>query len=160
MIDAFNNHCIYHQNTYLVLAGSPGDGQKELINYILSSPNSSRIKYLGQISRSVKFSLMSLCTAYVQPSFYEGFGCAVAEAMSVGSPIIASSSGGLEYLCSDASLRVDPYIIETVSSALNLISDSPAIRLDLASNAFARAHSLFSFDSKVKSFSKLFAHPT
>ena len=98
---------------------------------------------------------MHLCSAYVQPSFYEGFGCAVAEAMSVGAPIISSSAGGLGYLCANASLRVDPYNTQSICDALNIVSESASKRQALSDSAYNRAHTEFSYAKKVLSLKRI-----
>lgn len=154
LIDSFGKHCESNSDTYLILAGMPGDGFDKLKEHIGMSPYSSRIRCLGEISKRLKFSLLRFCTGYVQPSFYEGFGCAVAEAMSVGAPIISSSSGGLKYLCSNVSLTVDPYVHESIASALNLLIANTSLRDDLSRKAYIRANTIFSFNSKVSSFKK------
>ena len=42
------------------------------------------------------------------PSLYEGFGLPCLEAMSSGTPVVASNGSALPETCGDAALLVDP----------------------------------------------------
>lgn len=49
-----------------------------------------------------------MCHAYIQPSFFEGFGLSVLEAMSCGAPIISSNAGSLPEVAGSAALYFNP----------------------------------------------------
>lgn len=59
------------------------------------------IKHLGYVGNDEKYLLMSKARAFVFPSLYEGFGLPVAEAMSVGAPLVVSDAGSLRELADD-----------------------------------------------------------
>ncbi len=52
-----------------------------------------QVHYCGFVDEIEKAALYQLATAYLFPSFYEGFGMMVLEAMGAGTPVITSQSG-------------------------------------------------------------------
>ena len=71
-----------------------GDGSQRL----LLEENISKLGIADQVSligfKSNPFNELADCDLYVQPSLSEGFGLALAEAMSAGIPVLATSTGG------------------------------------------------------------------
>jgi glycosyltransferase involved in cell wall biosynthesis len=49
-----------------------------------------QIVFCGWVDESDKLALYALATAYIFPSFYEGFGMMVLEAMQAGAPVVVS----------------------------------------------------------------------
>ena len=66
------------------------------------------IRTLGYVSAEDKAALMARALAFVFPSFYEGFGLPVLEAMSLGAPVITSNLSSLPEVTGRAALPVDP----------------------------------------------------
>lgn len=64
--------------------------------------------------------------AFVMPSFYEGFGLPVLEAMGAGTPVICSDRGSLAEVGGDAALYVDPEKPDQIADWLKILED-PAI---------------------------------
>jgi glycosyltransferase involved in cell wall biosynthesis len=81
--------------------------------------------------------------ALVYPSFYEGFGLPVLEAMSLGCPVIASGTSSLPELAGDAALFVDPGKPESIRRAVERMLREPDLRarLSLAGRERARSFS-------------------
>jgi glycosyltransferase involved in cell wall biosynthesis len=69
--------------------------------------------------------------AFVFPSWIEGFGIPLLEAMSYGTPIVASDRGSIPEVVGEAALLVDAEDAEALASALNrvLTSEAEAARL-------------------------------
>jgi glycosyltransferase involved in cell wall biosynthesis len=62
---------------------------------------------------------------FAYPSLYEGFGIPPVEAMSCGTPVVASTAGALPEVLGEAALLVDPYDVEALADALwRAISDA------------------------------------
>ena len=60
----------------------------------------------------------------VQPSFEEGFGFPVLEAMTVGVPVVAANRGALPEVLGDTGLLVDPTDPDAMASAIHrMLSD-------------------------------------
>ena len=73
-----------------VVLGGDGDAsrfsQQALAAGVLGS-----IEFAGWIGKERKFQLLATCSAYVLPSYNEGFPVGIIEAMSAGIPIVASN---------------------------------------------------------------------
>ena len=65
--------------------------------------------------------------AFVFPSFYEGFGFPILEAMSLGCPVITSNCGAMAELAGDAALLVDPYKPEQIGEAMGRLLKNPSL---------------------------------
>ena len=88
---------------------------------------------------------MARATALVVPSLWpEPFGLVAAEALTVGTPVIASAIGGLRALLSDGEygLLVTPGDVEQLVAALDRILDDPQLRHELGTKGRARAQEL------------------
>lgn len=82
-----------HMN--LILAGSVGWKSKSLMQKIANSPCKAQIILPGYISESEKEVFLRNAHAFVFPSYYEGFGIPILEALSYGTPVITSHISSL-----------------------------------------------------------------
>jgi glycosyltransferase involved in cell wall biosynthesis len=83
--------------------------------------------------------------AYVQPSFAEGFGMPVIEAMSCGVPVACSNSTSLPEVAGDAAILFDPLITESISRALESLVFDENRRTELRCLGFQRSR-LFTWE--------------
>ena len=67
--------------------------------------------------------LLAAAAALVHPSFHEGFGITVLEAMRAGTPVIAGASAGIAELTGGAAALLDPRDPEVFASAMLAPSD-------------------------------------
>ena len=89
--------------------------------------------------------LYSGASSFIFPSFYEGFGLPVREAMKCGVPIITSNTSSLPELVGDAGVMVDPEDIDMQSQwILNIYKDSK-LKQKMSEKSIARAK-CFSWD--------------
>lgn len=106
LVDAFARARTTVPRARLVLVGSPGIGYAELELRIRRSGLDHRVTVAGHVSQSEVEGLMGAASAVVLPSLGEGFGFPVLEAMSVGTPVIASDAASLPEVVGDAGVIV------------------------------------------------------
>ncbi len=102
----------------LILVGSSGWKEESLKKEIRKNVFSQDIKRLGCISQEDKPGLYNLATVFVYPSFYEGFGFPLAEAMKCGKPSITSNNSSLGEIAQKGALYIDPFRPEEIGFAL------------------------------------------
>ena len=83
--------------------------------------------------------LYATAAALVHPSLYEGFGLTVLEAMSSGTPVIASRTPALLELCGDAATYVDPTDSRELAVEMARIAGDPGLRRAMSERGRQRA---------------------
>jgi glycosyltransferase involved in cell wall biosynthesis len=92
----------------LVIAGRATDAARPWLDRIARPPLAGRVRYIGYVDRARRREVYAGAAMLVQPSFEEGFGITVLEAMSLGVPVVAARRGSLPEVAGDAALFVDP----------------------------------------------------
>ena len=101
---------------------------KDLINEIELNKNVLR---LGFVSNEDLVVIYNLATVYCQPSFYEGFGLPVLEAMASGCPVVASKTQALVEVSGDMPIFFDPQDFNDMANKINLIFENKILRESL-----------------------------
>jgi len=112
----------------LVLAGGKGWKSQAIYKSYNESKYKSDIHFLGYISQSDKEILYSAAQVFVYPSYYEGFGFPILEAMAYGCPVICSNVSSLPEVAGDAALTINPYNNEEIEEALKIILSDQKLR--------------------------------
>ena len=94
---------------------------------------------LGPVEESALPELYSGALACVYPSFYEGFGLPVLEAMKCGAPVITSRDPAIHEVAGDAALRLDAQEVAAWTEALRHAAADAGWRQAMAAKALARA---------------------
>lgn len=92
----------------------------------------TRIHLLGYIPSHHLPALYRLATLYVQPSFDEGFGLPVLEAMKAQCPVVSSNQGSLPEVGGEAVAYFDPQKDGELAQIIHELLVSPAKRRKLA----------------------------
>jgi glycosyltransferase involved in cell wall biosynthesis len=119
----------------LVIAGRiPPEGEALL----RGSSTAVRIERRGYVPDSERRQLYERASMVVLPSFEEGFGLPVAEAMCVGVPVIVSKAGSLPDLVGGAGLTVEPDDRDGLAAAMQQVLEDAALRRRMIEAGFAR----------------------
>jgi glycosyltransferase involved in cell wall biosynthesis len=125
LIQAFNylkqKYKIEHQ---LVLIGQTGWKYQPILDTINQSPYRAEIHHLNYVTDDLVALFYTQAEAFIYPSFYEGFGLPVLEAMILGAPVITSNTSSLPEVTGDSALLINPNdSMELADAMLNLIRD-------------------------------------
>ncbi len=99
------------------------------------------IQYIGYVSEEDKPALYSGALAFVYPSYFEGFGLPVLEAMASGTPVITSYATSLPDVSQGAALLIDPYNISELVAVIQQVISDKSMRNDLRTKGIAVAQS-------------------
>ena len=80
--------------------------------------------------------------ALLHPSFIEGFGNPVAEAMACGCPVVTSDCSAMPEVAGGAALLADPRDPGAIAAALKRAVEDPALAADLRARGLRRAAEL------------------
>ncbi len=116
-----------YQYMQLVLSGKDSYFWKKIKNKF----EQKDIIYTGFVADDKLSKLYSEASVYVEPSFEEGFGIPILEAMGIGVPVVSSNAGSLPEVGGDAALYFDPKNIEEMASKIQLILNSEKLRNEL-----------------------------
>ncbi|MDD2889319.1 MAG: glycosyltransferase family 1 protein [bacterium] len=129
----------------LVIAGNPG-------NIKNSNP---KIIFVGEVSQQELTLLYNLASVFVFPSFAEGLGFPVLEAMASGCPVIASDRTSLPEILGDAGMLVAPSDIKGMMQAIKTITGNNEFRQDIIHKGLKRAK-VFSWENCAKKTMQLY----
>jgi glycosyltransferase involved in cell wall biosynthesis len=102
-----------------------------------------RITFVGAVPAGDLARFYGAADVFVMPTFYEGYGMAVAEAVAHGLPVVGSRTGGIPDLVDDRSgVLVPPGALDPLTTALDRVIRDDAWRAALATGAAARAATL------------------
>lgn len=155
IIRAFGLFAASHTDFSLLIAGKTQGTYYEQCRTLAKKLGiEERVRFLGYVTDAELAHLYSKATAFVFPSFIEGFGMPVLEAMSVGLPVITSNRGALAEVAGNAALLVDPESVGDIANAMSRIAADPALRQELIAKGYARAKE-FSWQKTAERFLRI-----
>jgi glycosyltransferase involved in cell wall biosynthesis len=129
----------------LVITGQRDFGFEQIYAVVAELKLADDVLFLESVEDSMLGALYRHAKVFVYPSFAEGFGMPVVEAMASGVPVVTSATTSLSEIAGDAALTVDPYNISTITDALVRVLDNEPLAHELSDKGIERAK-LFSWD--------------
>jgi glycosyltransferase involved in cell wall biosynthesis len=123
----------------LVLAGSAVEASTPWLERIGKPPLSGFVRHIGYVDPGRRRDLYEGARLVVQPSFEEGFGLPVLEAMTVGVPVVAARRGALPEVLGDAGLLVDPGDPDDIAAAMDRLIRNEEVAAACAERGKSRA---------------------
>lgn len=99
--------------------------------------------------------LYSAASILVYPSFYEGFGLPILEAMSCGTPVITSNVSSMPEVGGDAALYVDPNNTEEIKNKIDLLIKDTQLQKELVKKGLIQA-AKFSWEKCAKETARVY----
>jgi alpha-1,3-rhamnosyl/mannosyltransferase len=101
LLRAFAAVAVREHDVMLVLTGGEGPAEQHVLEQISQLGLRGRVRRTGLIPRRDVLAIVRGAVAMTFPSRYEGFGLPVLEAMSVGTPVLASDTAALPEVVGD-----------------------------------------------------------
>jgi len=124
----------------LVLAGKRGWLDNETIRAAQSESGAGDIVFTGYVADGHLNALYSGATCFVYPSYFEGFGLPILEAMKCGAPVIAGNRTSIPEVAGEAALLFDPFDTNSLVEGLARLLGDPQYRATLSSKGVQRAN--------------------
>ena len=99
--------------------------------------------------------LYSTTSAFVYPSFFEGFGFPPLEAQACGAPVISANRTSLPEVLGNSALLVDPWRIEELAISIEAVLEDEPLRNLLVDRGFKNS-SRFRWENTAESLIDLF----
>lgn len=117
-----------------LIIGHKGDAYPNLRKLCKLLGISDSVIFVGAINNSEVVGYLQKSICFVQPSDTETFGVAVAEAMSVGCPVVVSRRGALFEVASDNGIYVDQNSPESIANGVKNVFNMNSDDLSNLSN--------------------------
>ena len=123
----------------LVLPGAPTEHERDLRALADELGVADRVRFPAWISDDELEVLYNEATCVVLPSFIEGFGLPVLEAMARGVPVACSDRPALPEVAGDAAILFDPADPSAVTGAIRRLLRDDRLREELSAKGLERA---------------------
>ena len=140
----------------LLIAGRPGDASAGVEEALRDTSAGESVRLLGH--RTDVFDLYVACDVFAFPSFYEGLGCSLIEALGLGIPIIGSDADAVAEVLDHGRLGevVHRGDVSALAAAMTELITSPERRAELARRGLDQFAAQFELDRVVDSMVDLY----
>ncbi len=121
LIEAFSLIASKFKNLQLVIAGAKGWKFEDTFALVKKYGLTKRVVFTGYVSEKDKPALLKGACVFAQPSFWEGFGMDVLNALSLGKPVVLSKAGSLPEIAGNAGIYVDPQSVKSIAKGLRYV---------------------------------------
>jgi len=135
----------------LILAGRPGYEFENISQEIEKLPANIKKDVImpGYILDELAPMYLRAADLFAWPTYFEGFGMPLVEAMACNVPIVASNTTSTPEVLGNAGLMCDPNDYNTFASNMQKVILEPKLRLDLIEKGRSRLH-LFNWQNATK----------
>ena len=121
LIDAFSILVSQYPKISLVIAGKKGWLYESIFQKVKELELEKQIIFTDFVSEEDKPALIAGAKVFCLPSFHEGFGLDVLNAMACGIPVVVSHSGSLTEVAGNAGIYIDPNSSKSIATALSKV---------------------------------------
>lgn len=140
LVQAFEQlKTVYHLPHQLIITGKASPHFPEIQRLIDASPVRADILTPGFVLDDQLPGYYAAADVVAFPSYYEGFGLGILEAMQSGVPVVCSEVSSLPEVAGDAALFVEPKNVEQLTGALKVVLTNPALARALRTRGLNQA---------------------
>lgn len=132
----------------LIIVGDDRRGRRDTMLRVRELRIDSRVTLIPRVKSDELVDLYRAADLLVMPSFEEGFGLPVVEAMACGTPVACSRAASLPEVGGDAVEYFDPRAPEDIAAAIRQVLSSPERSTNMSDRGLRRARS-FTWDRTV-----------
>jgi glycosyltransferase involved in cell wall biosynthesis len=129
----------------LVFVGKETWYSKDLHRAVAKSGIAERVHFTGFVEDADLVQFYGACDLFAFPSFYEGFGLPILEAMACGRAVVSSNTTAMPEVADGAGILFDPDSIEQMTRAMRDVLVDPELRVRLERLGSQRA-AVFSWE--------------
>ena len=130
----------HHLPHLLVIVGKKDYRSDELFRLVAKLGLEKEVIFPGLVDENDLPYLYRAADLFVFPSFFEGFGLPVLEAMRSGLPVVTSNSSSLAEIAGDAALQVNPNETHELAQAILKAVTNQALRKTLVERGLSRVN--------------------
>ncbi|MBN2015611.1 glycosyltransferase family 4 protein [Candidatus Dojkabacteria bacterium] len=139
----------------LVIIGKKGYKFEEIFKAVIDLELSQEVIFTGHVPEFDLKPVYVLAKAFILPSLLEGFALSALEAMACEIPVICSKKGAIGETVGDACLEIDPRNVDSIASALQIISKDKDLYEKLIQKGLKRIK-IYSWEKSAKKLLKIF----
>lgn len=136
-------------NGDLVVAGMKGWKSENLRQDLDYLGITEEVIFTGFVSDEDLRNLYNCCELFVFPSFYEGFGYPILEAMVCGAVVVSSNAASCPEVAGDAAVLIDPQSSRQIADAIISVITNPDLKERLRQKSLLKAQD-FSFEKNAR----------
>ena len=122
-------------NTKLLIVGAVMWNAKELDEVLAQINHRDDIIFAGRANEEELAGIIASAMALVYPSFFEGFGIPIVEAMYCDVPVITSNVTSMPEVAGEAALFVEPHSVDSIHNSLMIMQNNEQLRNKLIEKA-------------------------
>jgi len=123
----------------LLITGVKDYRHREVFEAMARHRLENEVVFLGGVEDQVLPVLYNMAELFAFPSWGEGFGLPVLEAMACGTPVITTDRGSLAEVAGDAALLIDPSSVESLEEAIGRVVSDADLRRTMREKGLRQA---------------------
>lgn len=113
----------------------------ETLKILDKTKKNLNIEFLNYVSNDDLVKIYNESELFIFPSFYEGFGLPILEAMACGTPVVCSNTTSLPEVGGDAVIYCDPHDINDIKEKIELLLKNRALQKKMIEKGLKRVKS-------------------
>lgn len=142
-------------NYKLVIAGKKGWMFEPIFEKVKKLGLKDKVIFTDFVPEEDKPGLIAGAKVFVLPSFWEGFGLDVLNAMACGVPVVVSNVGSLPEVAGEAGVLVDPGNIDSIAGGIKEVINAPQEKYNNMQEAGLRQAKKFSWEKTARETLKI-----